>query len=221
MRTVLWTFAKSVNCKTCSLGLWFQHCVAENCADCGTAAGSCSCALALACRRHADINHSCNRLFLLAAEMQPGFAQALRVALDTGAGLTPGTLLPPGMPELASPTPSWCDRAKVVIEHEAFRNNYLVQHCRPPSPGSAKFVISDHSVRKRNKQLPPVADLLQYLPVPIRSLQLGRTHKQRILRGTLIVQPIAMRAVATVLEDVNGDAIPVCTAYVRLQSMYH
>jgi hypothetical protein len=49
----------------------------------------------------------------------------------------------------------------------------------------------------------------QFFPVPVSALQTGVTHRGRILRGTLVVDPMTMTSVQTVLEDEWGDLVQV------------
>jgi hypothetical protein len=78
-------------------------------------------------------------------------------------------------------------------EAEARRTNLLVKHGTNTGIGGAK------------PSSLPAAELAALAPVHISTLSIGTTHTRRVLRGTLIVEPIQFTSLQTILEDELGD----------------
>jgi hypothetical protein len=55
----------------------------------------------------------------------------------------------------------------------------------------------------------PAADLDVVTPVHARTLSIGTTHTGRVLRGTLVVDPMQATSLQSVLEDELGDVVKV------------
>ncbi len=49
----------------------------------------------------------------------------------------------------------------------------------------------------------------QLSPIAVRDLRTGTTHRGRVLRGKLIVDPFIMTSICTLLEDEKGDVVRV------------
>lgn len=61
----------------------------------------------------------------------------------------------------------------------------------------------------------------QLSPIDVRGLRPGTTHRGRVLRGKLIVDPFIMTSICTLLEDEKGDVVRVRMPPAQLYTLVH
>ena len=94
-------------------------------------------------------------------------------------------------------------REQIISSHMAL----LEEGRRMVAAGTAgKVQFVDHSRADGRKSVAsPSPPLDSLTPVAVRELQPGITHTGRVLRGKVIVQPLAQAGLLTLLEDDAGD----------------
>jgi hypothetical protein len=111
-----------------------------------------------------------------------------------------------GPPGASTSDTSWCRREDIIASHE--QGVHRVQAMSDKCNGGG-IQASHCSVVKPQTKFPTPAGLAKCTPVLIQSLHVGTTHRGRMLRGTLVVDPFVMTAIHTVLEDAQGHAVKV------------
>ncbi|EFJ53047.1 hypothetical protein VOLCADRAFT_85918 [Volvox carteri f. nagariensis] len=76
-------------------------------------------------------------------------------------------------------------------------------------PDMERYHVTSSCNVKSKADFPEPQPLERCTPILISELQLGMTHRGRVLRGRLLVKPVLMTALSTVLEDENGDTVMV------------
>eukprot|EP00736_Rhodelphis_marinus_P010089 Rmarinus@m.2093 len=88
-------------------------------------------------------------------------------------------------------------KEEIVGAHEAMRKNLLQQ-------SGYRSIIS---LTSETKPSLPRVDLSSLNPIHVISLVSDTTHRGKVLRGKLIVDPLVISCIATILEDDNGDVV--------------
>lgn len=96
-------------------------------------------------------------------------------------------------------------------EEEALLRAHMgnVERMRGGAANDEYMVAHDHSGASGRKpaKLQPRVPLASLTPISVAELQLGTTHKGRILRGTLVAPAAVMKGAMTVLEDAHGRLV--------------
>ena len=97
-------------------------------------------------------------------------------------------------------------RSDLLKRHERSRTKIISMMMSSNTMFSLQSSMHD---TKPVAEFPITPDLSACTPIYVSSLKAGNTYRGRLLRGTLVVQPVVMQGVQTLLEDEKGDLVSV------------
>lgn len=81
--------------------------------------------------------------------------------------------------------------------------------------------LTHSQLQKRPSGIPAARSMGRCSPIAIEDLLVGTTHRRRVLIGTLLVEPVPFNAIATLLEDGNGDVVSVRSRFHFICGMFY
>ena len=118
-------------------------------------------------------------------------------------GMDPSVGASPAPEGSTSPTVGWQQPREQLIEHHL---EAVKRQTRGIAEDERLVGMQDNSRPEGRKvsthPSPPLASLT---PIAVRELRPGKTHNGRVLRGTLLVPPLAQAGLMTLLRDDAGD----------------
>lgn len=96
-------------------------------------------------------------------------------------------------------------REELIAQHNKMRESMLREFPKLKSFLKTTSSVDTKPVSRASQPRP----FGQLSPIAVRDLQPGTTHRGRVLRGKLIVEPILMTSIATLLEDEQGGVVRV------------